>query len=85
MSVREYTREELLKLGFTVLDSRANFLFAAHKTVAGKEIYERLKEKKILVRYFDKDRLRPFVRITIGSKEQMDKMITEIKNITEEA
>ncbi len=85
MSVREYTREELLKLGFTVLDSRANFLFAAHKTVAGKEIYERLKEKKILVRYFDKDRLRSFVRITIGSKEQMDKMIAEIKNITEEA
>lgn len=85
MSVREYTREELEKLGFTVLDSRANFLFAAHKSVTGKEVYEKLKNKKILVRYFDKDRLRPFVRITIGSKAQMEKMIEEIKNITEEA
>ena len=84
ISAREYTRAELEKAGFTVLDSRANFLFAAHKSISGKEIYEKLKSKKILVRYFDKDRLRPFVRITIGSMEQMEKLIEEIKNITEE-
>ncbi|MBO4539753.1 MAG: histidinol-phosphate transaminase, partial [Clostridia bacterium] len=84
ISAREYTRAELVKSGFTVLDSRANFLFAAHKEIPGKEIYEKLKSKKILVRYFDKDRLRPFVRITIGSMQQMEKLIEEIKNITEE-
>ena len=84
IAARAYTRAELVKAGFTVLDSRANFLFAAHKNIPGKEIYEKLKNKKILVRYFDKDRLRPFVRITIGSREQMEKLIAEIKNITEE-
>ena len=60
------------------------FVWQRGKEISGKEIYEKLKDRKILVRYFDKERLRPFVRITIGSMEQMEKLIEEIKNITEE-
>lgn len=81
---REYTKKELEKTGFTVLDSRSNFLFASHKEKSGKEVYSYLREKGILVRYFDKDRLRDFVRITIGNKTQMEKTIETIKSLTEE-
>ena len=84
IKTRERLKKELEKMGFTVLDSKANFLFAAHKTVSGEAVYKKLKAKNILVRYFDKDRLRPFVRITVGTDEQTDRLLSEIKIITEE-
>ena len=81
---REFTKTMLTKLGFTVLPSCSNFLFASHKKIGGNKVYSYLRERGILVRYFNKDRLRDYVRITIGSREQMEKTITVIKTMTEE-
>ena len=81
---RAYTVAKLEKLGFSVLPSAANFVFAKNPAIDGKELYLRLKEAGILVRYFDKERLREYNRITIGSREQMDALLTAIKHILEE-
>ena len=84
MDNRAYTVAELTKLGFSVLPSAANFVFAKNPAIDGKELYLRLKEAGILVRYFDKPRLREYNRITIGSREQMDALLAAIKQILEE-
>ena len=81
---RAYTVTELQKLGFSVLDSKANFVFATHPAIRGKDLYSKLKERGILVRHFDKSRLTEYNRITIGSREQMDALLTAIKDILEE-
>ncbi|MBP5303737.1 MAG: histidinol-phosphate transaminase [Clostridia bacterium] len=81
ISNREETIASLQKMGFTVLDSKANFVFAKSNKLSGKELYEQLKEKGVLVRYFDKDRIRDFVRITIGSKEQMAALISALEEL----
>ncbi len=80
ISVREYTEDELNKLGFTVLPSKANFVFAKHCTLSGEEVYSKLREEGILVRHFTKDRIKDYNRITIGRKVDMEKMISVIKN-----
>jgi histidinol-phosphate aminotransferase len=82
---RAFTTDELRKLGFTVVDSMTNFVLAGSPAITGKDLYEKLKEKGILVRYFDTERLSPYVRITIGTKYQMETMLTAIKEILEEA
>ena len=81
---RAYTTAELEKRGFSVLDSRANFIFATHPAIAGKKLYEDLKARGVLIRHFEKPRLSPYNRITIGSKEQMDIMLQKIDEIMEE-
>ena len=81
---REWTSDELRALGFTVLDSKANFVFAAHGRISGKELYLKLKQNGILVRHFDSARLTDFNRITIGSTEQMRTLISTIKKILED-
>ena len=81
MENRAYTKTELEKLGFTVLDSKANFLFAETKKVSGQTLYEQLKECGILVRHFNSDRIKNFIRITIGTKEEMDAFLTAVKEI----
>ena len=78
---REYLVTELKNLGFTTLPSCANFVFAKHKSVSGKDIYLKLKEKGVLVRYFDKDRLKSYTRITIGNKQQIEVLIEKLKEI----
>lgn len=80
---REYTKKELEKLGFFVLDSRANFIFAKSDKISGKDFYLKLKEKGVLVRHFDKERIKEFTRITIGTKEQMDVFLNKTKEILE--
>ena len=82
--VREYTREELLKLGFEVLESKANFLFAKHNEIDGNELYLKLKGRGVLVRHFTSERICQFNRITIGTKEQMDIFLETVKTIMEE-
>ena len=84
MENRSWTTYQLRSLGFTVIDSKANFVFAKHPAVEGRNLYLRLKEKGILVRHFDSDRLTDYNRITIGSMEQMEALITGIKEILEE-
>ncbi|MBQ9922654.1 MAG: histidinol-phosphate transaminase [Clostridia bacterium] len=78
---REYTADELKKLGFSVLDSKANFIFAQSDKISGNEYYLTLKENGILVRWFNKDRIRNFVRITIGTKDQMTALIDTTRKI----
>lgn len=82
--VREYTRAELLKLGFEVLESKANFLFAKHNEIDGNELYLKLKGRGVLVRHFTSERICQFNRITIGTKEQMDIFLETVKSIMEE-
>ena len=81
---RDYTAKELEKLGFTLTDSKSNFLFAKHNTISGEEIYTKLRQKGILVRHFNKARISDYVRITVGTKEQMQALIDAVKEILEE-
>ena len=81
MATRAYTKEKLEKLGFTVLDSRSNFLFAMKPGTDGGAIYRGLKERGVLVRHFDKDPIRDYNRITIGTQEQMDIFLTKLEEL----
>lgn len=83
--IRGWTIKELENLNFLVTNSSANFVFVKHSTVSGKEIYIKLKEKGVLIRHFDKERLYDFNRITIGNEEQMSVLIEKIKEVLEEA
>ena len=81
---RAWTTDALRKMDFTVLDSNTNFILARHSTLGGKTLYLRLKEEGILVRHFDTARLTDYVRITIGSSEQMQILVNTVKKILEE-
>lgn len=81
---RRYTANELKKMGFTVLDSKANFLFAKSDKIGGEELYEKLKEKGVLIRHFSTERIREYNRITIGSREEMESFIAKVREIIEE-
>ncbi len=78
---REYTAKELEKMGFEVIPSKANFVFAKHINIDGELIYEQLKANGVLVRHFTAERICQYNRITIGTKEQMDILIDKLKNI----
>lgn len=81
---RSYTTEALRRLGFQVADSSANFVLAAHPAISGGALYAALKEQGILVRYFDTERLRPYVRITVGTRQQMESLLGAISRILED-
>ncbi len=83
MENRAYAAAELKKLGFSMTESYANFLFAKHDIIDGEELYSRLREKGILVRHFTKPRISEYNRITVGSKAEMDALITAVKEIVE--
>lgn len=80
---RKYTMDELGKMGFEMTNSTANFIFAKHQSVSGKEIYTKLREKGILVRHFDSERIKEYNRITIGTKEQMQAFLDAVSEILE--
>mgnify|MGYP003325475036 CR=1 FL=1 len=81
---RAWTVNELEKLGFSVLPSEANFVFAKHRTADGGMIYQKMKEKGVLIRHFTADRLKDYNRITIGSCDEMKKFIQILTDVTEE-
>lgn len=81
MATRAYTKEKLEALGFTVLESRSNFLFAMKPGTDGGAIYRGLKERGVLVRHFDKDPIRDYNRITIGTPEQMDIFLKKLEEL----
>ncbi len=81
MQTRKQTEIELKKLGFVFTDSSANFIFAAHPDHPGGEIYKALREKGVLIRHFDADRIKDYNRITVGSDEQMEKLIQKLRCI----
>ena len=78
---REKTAKELRKLGFEVTQSSANFLFARHPVISGEELYRKLKERGILIRHFNADRIKDYNRITIGTDEQMEAVVKETEKI----
>ncbi len=81
MRNRQWTTEQLRKLGFTVLDSKANFVFAKSDRIDGETLYKELKQRGVLVRHFTKQRIARFNRITIGTMEQMEILIQRIEEI----
>lgn len=78
---RQWTAERLKELGFEVLPSKANFVFAASERIRGEKLYLELKERGILVRHFQKDRIRNYNRITIGTMEEMKTLIAAVEEI----
>ena len=82
METRAYTTGELEKLGFAVIPSMTNFLLA-QGPVPGRELYLSLKERGVLVRWFDQPRIRDYIRVSIGSREQMDRFLAAVTDILE--
>ncbi len=85
MATRERTVTTLEALGFAVLPSQTNFVFAKHKSVSGKEIFEKLRAQEIYVRYWNKPRIREYLRISIGTDEEMDALFEALRVILKEA
>lgn len=81
---REFTISELKGLGFAVTDSDANFVFAKSDKIEGEELYKKLKQRGVLVRHFAKPKICEYVRITIGTKKQMQRLISCVKSILED-
>lgn len=81
---RETASGKLSALGFRVLPSKANFLFVSHEKVYAETLYRMLREKGVLVRYFKKPRIDNFLRITVGTPEEMDVLLTALGEILEE-
>jgi histidinol-phosphate aminotransferase len=79
MATRERTKEELSKLGFIFPDSKTNFIFAAHKTVSADEIFNALRANEMYVRHWNKDRISNYMRISIGTDEEMDKVLAFLR------
>ena len=66
----------MTRLGFTFEQSYANFIFAKHKSVPAKEIFEAAKKEHIFVRYFNKPRINDYLRISIGTDDEMKAFVT---------
>ncbi len=79
--MREKAKAELRALGFSFPDSKANFIFAAHERMSAKEIFEKLRERDIYVRYFNKPRIDNYLRITVGTDEQMEALFAALREI----
>ena len=71
-------------MGYTLTDSKANFIFAKSPKISGKDVYEELKNKGILIRHFSLDKIADYNRITIGNDEQADALLTALKEIENE-
>lgn len=77
---RQWTAEALSSLGFTLTDSKANFLFARHPGIPGETLYQKLRERNILVRHFKKPQIENYVRITVGTDAQMQALVQTLKS-----
>ncbi|MDO4488706.1 MAG: histidinol-phosphate transaminase [Eubacteriales bacterium] len=80
-ATREWTTKELTKLGFTVLPSKSNFIFAKTPDYDGKKLYLDLKDRGILIRHFDSARISDYNRITIGTQEDMETFVATVKEL----
>ena len=83
IDTRAWTMQQLTDRGFTVLDSRANFVFASTERINGCVLYKELKKNGILVRHFDAPRIENWLRITIGTPEQMQALMDAVDKILE--
>ena len=83
-AAREWTAKKLTALGFTVIPSKANFLFAKTPAIGGEALYLALKERGILIRHFNKPRISDYNRITVGTQEQMETLVAAVETILKE-
>lgn len=81
INTREKVTESLSELGFNVIPSKANFIFTGHPKYPAGELFVKLREKGVLVRYFNKDRISNYLRVSIGSEEEMEFFIEKVKEI----
>ena len=81
IATRSWTSEELRKRGFDVTDSKTNFVFASPKCISAKELFQKLRDRNIFVRWWDKPRLRDWLRISVGTDEEMKELIKAIDEI----
>ena len=84
IEARAYLAKELSSLGFSMTDSKANFLFVRHEKISGEKIYAALREKGVLVRHFSAPRIKDYNRITVGSMDEMKQLVSVMKEILEE-
>lgn len=84
VETREYSKQRLSQLGFEYLDSDANFIFARTDKISGGDYYKALKKKGVLVRHFSDPLISDYVRITVGTREQMDVLFSTTEKILSE-
>jgi histidinol-phosphate aminotransferase len=84
VETREKTTAQLKELGFTCTDSKSNFIFASSDRIPASVLATKLREKGILIRYFNKPKIDNYLRITVGSAEDMQTLVDSIKEITAE-
>lgn len=85
IETREWTKEQLKRLGFSFRDSRTNFIFAAHESVPAVQIFDALREQHVFVRHFSQKRIDNYLRISIGTREEMERFIEETEKIVANA
>lgn len=81
IETREYSKKRLSELGFSFPDSMSNFIFASHNSIDAGFIFDELKKRKIFVRYWNKPRINNHLRITIGTREEMEKLFSALEEI----
>jgi histidinol-phosphate aminotransferase len=79
--IREFLTNELSLLGFSVIPSSANFVFASHLKMPAKNIYHKLREMGILVRYFNMPRIDNYLRISIGTRSNMERLVEALRHL----
>lgn len=82
IETREWTKQALRELGFSFEDSMSNFIFATHATVSAKDLFEALRKENIYVRYFSQTRIDNYLRISIGTREEMEMLIAALQRLT---
>lgn len=81
VETREKSKKKLAELGFAFPDSMSNFVFASHRKIAAETIFEELKKRKIYVRYWNKPRISNYLRITVGTDEEMNALFSALEEI----
>ena len=81
MDTRMWTERALKGKGFTVLPSQANFVFVSHPAHSGKELLDSLRERGILVRWWDKSEIKNWLRISIGTREEMEALVQALDEL----
>ena len=81
---RDYTVEALKSLGFDIIPSKANFIFAKNDRIDGEKLYLKLKERKILIRHFSSEKISQYNRVTIGTEDEMKTFINAVEEILKE-
>jgi histidinol-phosphate aminotransferase len=84
-ATRDRSKEEFAKLGFSYIEPGANFIFVTHPRLEARRLFQQLRENHIYVRYFDKPRISDYLRVTIGTDEEMDALFAFLRRIINES